>query len=160
MNNKYCRSNFKAVMAKRQEVFGVMGEDTDVPYIPEKKRIPVGRLQLKERTVQGDVTINVEVRDNEGAVRMAYGKQLAEADRIGTYCETSEINIFRGDLVYTFQTKNKCVSSALPMMKNVTGFVSFNGLPRMGAKTTNELQQFVKFIGLAKTSYNYRTLEK
>lgn len=114
----------------------------------------------KARAVQGDVTINVQVNDNEPSRRIDFMNTFGDKSRMGNFTGNDEIDIQRGDPVFIFNQDSRIVKSKLPTEMRNLAIVGFNALPLMGARTREEFQRFFKFIGISKIVYNHQSLDQ
>lgn len=107
----------------------------------------------KRRVVQGDVTINMGVDEQEPARRTDWTTRLKDNQRMGSYTGLHQMNIGQGDLVFAVNAGMARDRDELPLEVRNQAVVSFNGFALMGARTRAEFQQSFRFMGVSKTTY-------
>ncbi len=115
-------------------------------------------VDFKRRVVQGDVTINLRVNDNDPAERTKWAQQLKDHARMGGFHGKHQVHILPGDLLFTLNSRKRIGNVSVPIEQREAAFSSFNGFPLMGARNRSEYQSFFKFVGIAKTSYRHAEL--
>lgn len=125
----------------------------------EKRPSSSDFIDYKERVVQADVTINMNVDDTAGAKRMVWQQQYADTQRIGHYTGSHEIDIVRGDWVFMANETRTRAGSNVPQELRGTAFVSFNAFPIMN-KRREQITNMVRLMGIAKITYRHGAVDQ
>ena len=117
---------------------------------------PRSNVNSMSRTVQADVTINLQVQDDMPTRRNEIRRNLGDGAVLGTLDNVAQANVQRGDLVFVVDHRSRSARLNMPAEVRNTGFVAFNALPLMNSRTQEEYQRHFRFMGISKILYKYQ----